>query len=132
MSAPTPLRHRWRESGYNGKGQGNEGMEQTLGWSAEIVAPRRRPSTVGIFDARPDDQIDWSQERPPPGLRVLARRWVVARTFAWQSQHRRLSQDYERLCATSEALIYVTMICHDASPHASPSRSLLNGFSDSF
>jgi putative transposase len=35
---------------------------------------------------------------------------VVERTFAWQGQQRRLSKDDERLCATSEALIYVTMI----------------------
>jgi transposase len=41
---------------------------------------------------------------------VLPRRWVVERTFAWQAQNRRLSKDYERLCPTSEALIYLTMI----------------------
>ena len=35
---------------------------------------------------------------------------MVERTFAWQSQQRRLSKDYERLCATSEAWIYLTMI----------------------
>jgi transposase len=35
---------------------------------------------------------------------------VVERTLAWQSQQRRLSTDYERLCATSEAWIYLTMI----------------------
>jgi transposase len=35
---------------------------------------------------------------------------VVERTFAWHGQQRRLSKEYERLCATSEALIYVTMI----------------------
>jgi len=34
----------------------------------------------------------------------------VERTFAWQGQNRRLSKDYERLCPTSEALIYVAMI----------------------
>jgi putative transposase len=37
----------------------------------------------------------------------LPRRWVVERTFSWLSQNRRLSKDYERLCATSEAFIYV-------------------------
>jgi transposase len=36
--------------------------------------------------------------------------WVVERTFGWKSQQRRLSKDYERLCATSEAWIYLTMI----------------------
>jgi transposase len=35
---------------------------------------------------------------------------VVERTFAWQSHQRRLSKDYERLCATSEAWISLTMI----------------------
>lgn len=41
---------------------------------------------------------------------VLPRRWVVERTFAWLNHHRRLSKDYERLLATSEALIYIAMI----------------------
>ena len=41
---------------------------------------------------------------------VLPRRWVVERTFAWLNHHRRLSKDYERLPATSEALIYIAMI----------------------
>jgi putative transposase len=40
---------------------------------------------------------------------VLARRWVVERTFSWLSQNRRTSRDYERLCATGEAFIYVAM-----------------------
>jgi putative transposase len=104
------LRHVWLDSGYNGRGKGKDWIEQTLGWSAEIVAHRRRPSKVWIFDDLPDDQIDWSKYLPPPGFRVLPRRWVVERTFAWQSQQRRLSKDYERLCATGEALIYVAMI----------------------
>lgn len=104
------LRHVWLDSGYNGKGKGKDWIERTLGWNAEIVAHRRRLSKVWIFDDLPDDQIDWSKYLPPPGFRVLPRRWVVERTFAWQSQNRRLSKDYERLCTTSEALIYIAMI----------------------
>jgi putative transposase len=104
------LRHVWLESSYNGKGKGKDWMEQTVGWTAEIVAHRRRPSKVWIFDDLPDDQIDWSKYLPPPGFRVLPRRWVVERTFSWQSQQRRLSKDYERLCATSETWIYLAMI----------------------
>jgi putative transposase len=104
------LRHVWLDSGYNGKGKGKDWIEQTLGWTAEIVAHRRRPSKVWIFDDLPDDQIDWSKYLPPPGFRVLPRRWVVERTFAWQSHQRRLSKDYERLCSTSEAWIYLAMI----------------------
>jgi len=37
-------------------------------------------------------------------------RWIVERTFAWLNRQRRLSKDYERLPATSEAFIYVAMI----------------------
>ena len=44
------------------------------------------------------------------GFVVLPRRWVVERTFAWLSFHRRLSKDYEALPATSETMIYVAMI----------------------
>jgi transposase len=104
------LRHVWLDAGYNGKGKEKEWIEQTLGWSAQMVQHPRRPSKVWIFDDLPDDQIDWSKYLPPPGFRVLPRRWVVERTFAWQGQNRRLSKEYERLCSTSEVLIYVAMI----------------------
>lgn len=104
------LEHVWLDSGYNGKGKGKEWIEQTLGWSAQIFAHRRRPAKVWIFDALPDDQIDWAKYLPPPGFRVLPRRWVVERDFAWLGQSRRLSKDYELLCTTSEAMIYVCMI----------------------
>jgi transposase len=104
------LRHVWLDSGYNGKNKGKDWIERALGWSAQIVAHHCRPSKVWIFDDLPDDQIDWSKYLPPPGFRVLPRRWVMERTFAWQGQNRRLSKDYERLCATSEALIYIAMI----------------------
>ncbi len=43
---------------------------------------------------------------PRRGFVLLPRRWVVERTFAWLGQSRRLSKDYERLPATSEAMIY--------------------------
>jgi len=44
------------------------------------------------------------------GFALLARRWVVERTFAWFGWQRRLAKDYERLPASSEAFIHLAMI----------------------
>jgi putative transposase len=44
------------------------------------------------------------------GFKVLPRRWVVERTFAWLGRHRRLSKDYEFHTATGEAMIRVARI----------------------
>jgi putative transposase len=104
------LRHVWLDAADNGKGKGKDWIEQTLGWTAQIVQHPPRYKKVWVPNDIPPEQIDWSKYLPPPGFRVLPRRWVVERTFAWQSQQRRLSKDYERLCVTSEAWIYLTMI----------------------
>jgi putative transposase len=44
------------------------------------------------------------------GFKVLPRRGVVERTFAWIGRYRRFSKDYEAYTKTSEALIYTAMI----------------------
>lgn len=44
------------------------------------------------------------------GFKVVAKRWVVERTFAWLGRYRRLSKDYEKLTETSEAMIQMAMI----------------------
>jgi transposase len=57
--------------------------------------------------------VDWQRLLPPKGFLVLPRRWVVERTIAWIDQNqdtRRMSKDYERLCASGEALVYAAMI----------------------
>ncbi len=43
------------------------------------------------------------------GFEVLARCWVVVRTFGWLNNYRRLSKDYEELTESSETLIYLAM-----------------------
>jgi putative transposase len=43
-------------------------------------------------------------------FQVLPRRWVVERTFAWISKHRRTVRDYEQLPASHEAMITWAMI----------------------
>ena len=44
------------------------------------------------------------------GFTLVKKRWVVERTFGWWNWYRRLSKDYERLPASSEAMIYIAMI----------------------
>jgi putative transposase len=44
------------------------------------------------------------------GFKVLPKRWVVERTFAWLGRYRGLSKDYERLPETSESMIKLAMI----------------------
>lgn len=43
------------------------------------------------------------------GFKVLPKRWIVERTFAWLNHYRRLSKDYEYRTDTSETLIYIAM-----------------------
>jgi putative transposase len=49
-------------------------------------------------------------KRKSKGFEVLARRWVVERTFAWLVKNRRLVVDYEKHAETSETLIYIAMV----------------------
>ena len=44
------------------------------------------------------------------GFKVVAKRWVVERTFSWLGRYRRLSKDYEKLPEMSEAMIQMAMI----------------------
>ena len=79
------LRLIWVDGAYRGP---------LVDWVAERFRFRLMPVL------RPDGQ---------KGFAVLARRWVVERTFAWLGHNRRLSKDYERLPASSEAFIYIAM-----------------------
>jgi len=44
------------------------------------------------------------------GFAVLAKRWVVERTFAWTGRYRRHSKDYERRTHSSESMIRVSAL----------------------
>jgi len=44
------------------------------------------------------------------GFKVLPKRWIVERTFAWLGRYRRHSKDYEQLTESSEAMISISMI----------------------
>jgi putative transposase len=52
------------------------------------------------------------KSRPPgsKGFVLLKKRWIVERTFAWLGFNRRLSKDYERSVASSEARVRIGAI----------------------
>lgn len=76
----------WADGGYTGKLI--DWLKDTCQWILEIV---KRDEDLNTF-------------------KVLPRRWVVERTFAWICKFRRLSKDYEILTETSETMIYAAMV----------------------
>jgi putative transposase len=108
------IKHLWLDAGY--KGRGKRWAEEVLNLSIEIVRKPQKPVPEEVAKiwaeewAKEGRKIDWQRLMPSRGFRVLPRRWVVERTFSWLSQNRRMSKDYERLCATAEAFVYVAMI----------------------
>jgi putative transposase len=107
------LTHVWVDQGYTGTGK--TWITNQLGWTVTIVqhpaVVRHKWMPIGDLNDLSTLRFEWTKiPREQRGFRgVLPRRWVVERTFAWLSQNRRLSKDYERLCETSEALIYTAM-----------------------
>ena len=107
------LRQLWLDKGYEGRGK--RWVEEVLGLSVEIVRRPPKPIPEKVAKvwaqewAKEGREVDWQRLMPPKGFVALPRRWVVERTFAWLGQNRRMSKDYERLCATSEAFVYAAM-----------------------
>lgn len=103
----------WADRGYTGTGA--QWIRDQLGWHVEIVQHPPRYGRAWQWVPDPDNpamlRFRWEKvPRTEKGFRgVLPRRWVVERSFAWLGNSRRLSKDYERLCETSEALIYAAM-----------------------
>jgi putative transposase len=113
-TAVSELKHLWLDAGYEGRGK--RWAEEILGLSVEVVRKPPKPTPEKVARiwaqelAKEGEKIDWQRLMPLRGFRVLPRRWVVERTFSWLGQNRRMSKDYERLCASAEAFVYVAMI----------------------
>ena len=81
----------------------------------EVVRKPKKPRPENVAKRWAEEwtkegkKVDWQRLMPTRGFRVLARRWVVERTFAWIGHNRRMAKDYERLCATGEAFVYAAM-----------------------
>jgi len=84
----TWLRLLWADAGYAGPAFANWVRNLRLKLQVQIV---RRSDDVR-------------------GFKVLPRRWVVERTFAWFMRHRRLVRDYETTETSAESWAYIAMI----------------------
>lgn len=109
------LKHLWLDAGYQGEDKGKDWVEKVLGWTVEMVErPRKVASKETLMKwagqwLHEGVKVDWEKLIPPKGFVRLPRRWVVERSFAWISHSRRMSKDYEKLCATGEAFVYAAM-----------------------
>ncbi|MGH3281687.1 MAG: IS5 family transposase [Trebonia sp.] len=102
--------------------------DRTAGREVLAGAVRRHPDLAlawadgGYANAVDDSLIAWARENTGievvvvkrtddvKGFKILPRRWVIERTNAWISAHRRLAREYERLVECSEAMIDLAMI----------------------
>ena len=75
----------WADAGYAGR---------LVAWAA---------LTLGL-------RVEIVRRRLAHAFRVLPRRWLVERTFAWISRHRRTVRDYERLPDHHQAMVTWAMI----------------------
>jgi len=84
------LRRVWADQGYTG--------EEFAAW----VAAHLKTGTLRLeIVPRLQSQCEFV---------VLAKRWIVERTFGWFMKHRRLVRDYETKTEHAEAWIYLAMI----------------------
>lgn len=106
------LSHLRVDRGYQGRGE--EWAQRALSFGAEVVRRSRKPPPEEVLRAW---AREWFRERRTVnpeqlpwrrGFELLPRPWVAERTFAWIGHNRRMSEDYERLCSTGEALIYAS------------------------
>jgi transposase len=81
------VRLTWADSGYAGK---------LVTWARTKLRPRLTLKVVKRTEQHK--------------FVVMPRRWVVERTLAWITRHRRTVRDYERLPAHHETMIYWAMI----------------------
>src|SRR5205085_10050712 len=63
-----------------------------------------------VFELAPFRRVVVSRPEGAEGFVKLPQRWVVERTFACLNRARRLSKDYERQPASSEAMMQVSMV----------------------
>jgi len=77
----------WADSGYSGK---------LKGWVSDLKRHRKV-------------DLEIVKRNEVKCFKVLPKRWIVERTFAWISANRRMTKDYETLPENSEAMLKIAM-----------------------
>ena len=98
-SAFPKLKRIWADQGYTGEFK--RCAESHLELAFEVVYPWWRQIEHYLPDV---------YAKQPAGFKVIPRRWVVERTFAWWTFQRPLNRDYDLLPTTTESFIYLAMI----------------------
>jgi putative transposase len=100
--------------------QDYEGAKILLSKLTQSISSLKKLWADGMY--KKGGLIDWVHEnlkivlevveREPDqvGFKILPRRWVVERTFAWLGRYRRLSKDYEKCTQSSEGMVYIASI----------------------
>ena len=100
--------------------QDYDGAKLVLTKLGQTVSSLKKLWADGIY--KKNGLVDWvhdslnivldivQREPGQVGFKVLPRRWVVERTFAWLGRYRRLSKDYEKCTQSSEGMIYIASI----------------------
>ena len=91
---------RYGVQGYSGP-ESADWVQTETGATVEIVKRPRRRFRVKEGEEPPQLPPE------PAGFKILPRRWVVERSFAWLGKYRRLSKDYEAAVQHSESMIYL-------------------------
>jgi len=68
------------------------------------------PKLAPQFAALGPWQLVIARKQPGKGFVVLAKRWIIERTFAWLGRCRRLAKDFENLARRARTFVLLAMI----------------------
>lgn len=109
LSQPQWSLHLFVDGGYAGPWEA--WVKSTLGFSVEVV--RRADANTRGYWLPVGQELTEEQIKTFRGYRtfkVLRKRWVVERSFAWLSFDRRLNREYDLLPSTTAAFIVVAFV----------------------
>jgi len=97
----------WADMGYTGP----RVREALAYYDIQVEIVKRPRKWIRVHDSVTDLKA-YCLERGidiTGGFKILKRRWVVERTFAWLNRFRRLAKDYELSILSSAAFIWAAM-----------------------